>query len=559
MKVFDMHIHARNAVQNPEQILEKMDKAGVYGGCVFSNLPKRYNKELGTSFEERLEEIIGWTEGYEDRLFPIMRIHFYEDNIIENIRKAVDAGVCGFKTICADHYVYEERSLEVLREIAKYNKPVIFHSGILWDGRESSKYNRPVHWEALVNVEGLRFSMGHCSWPWIDECVALYGQFLNASNTKKPAEMFFDTTPGTPDIYREELFRKIYLNGYDTGHNVMFGTDCTAHTYSDKWASKWVKRDREILEELGVSKGNIENYYYNNLLRFLGKTGDVEHMKPVPDNAGGWTSANPEVVEIIEKWYKKLNFPKNFDREFYDALKKIRISDIVNIEEYDIFCENGKRNLLSFLFMCEKLAEKYHEKGIDEKILYDTLSDIVIWTNTWSNLKGEIYLSQLDWLQNHLKMKLFRLGRLQFCMAESNYDIEKYGVKKGDKIIEIHVPEGEPLDHEECLKSIDMAKKFFADYFPEFDYKCFTAHSWMLDETLQTVLKPESNILKFAQMFEPFHKEESDAILRYIFRWDTTRYNLRYAPSYNDFTQKIKSDTLKGKKFYEVTGILKMN
>ena len=133
MKIFDMHIH-EHAAPNPEDLLKKMEAAGVYGGCIFSHQPY-INKpgsvfEDGKSFDERLTNVLGWTKGYEDRLFPIIWIHPYEENIIENIHKAVDAGICGFKIICNDFFVYEEKSLEVLREIASLDKPVFFHSGM---------------------------------------------------------------------------------------------------------------------------------------------------------------------------------------------------------------------------------------------------------------------------------------------------------------------------------------------------------------------------------------------------------------------------------------------
>ena len=162
---------------------------------------------------------------------------------------------------------------------------------------------------------------------------------------------------------------------------------------------------------------------------------------------------------IIDKWYKKLEFPKIYDREFYSALDKIRISDAISIETYDVCSMEGKRNLLSFLFMCEGLAHKYREKGIGEEILLATLSDLVIWTKTWSDLKSELYLGQLDWLKRHLEMRLFRLGRLHFCMGQAECDIPWRGVNAGDNILEIHIPEGEPLSKEACLKSIETAKK----------------------------------------------------------------------------------------------------
>ena len=254
MKIFDAHIHARNITPNPEVLIQEMDKAGVYGGCVFSTRPLEYDEKIGLSFEGRVEEVLGWSKGYEDRIFPVLWIHPYEENILEKVEIAVSKGICAFKIICGDFFVSDEQCIKVLTKIAELGKPVFFHSGILWDGMVSSIYNKPLNWEALMGIKGLRFSMGHCSWPWIDECIALYGEFLNALLVGDAAEMFFDITPGTPKIYREELLTKLYTIGYDVGKNIMFGTDSNATGYNDKWVSDWLETDENILNKLGVSE-----------------------------------------------------------------------------------------------------------------------------------------------------------------------------------------------------------------------------------------------------------------------------------------------------------------
>ena len=564
MKIFDMHIHAQNTEPKPEGLLKKMEKAGVYGGCIFSNKPrlprdmKGTKFETRTSFDERLKEVIGWTKGYEDRLFPVIWIHPDEENIIENIHKAVKAGICGFKIICNDFYVYEEKCMKVLREIAKLNKPVFFHSGILWDSGVSSKYNRPLNWEALLEIEGLRFSLGHCSWPWIDECIALYGKFLNSLTKRNTAEMFFDLTPGTPRIYREELLTKLYTIGYDVGKNVMYGTDASAENYNSEWAGYWLGKDAEIMNKLGVSKAHLHLLYHDNLLRFLGKADvKVKHISPVCDAAQEWTPVNKKTKVVIEQWYKKLKFPKKYDEEFYDALQQIKISDAITAENYNLKEKDGKRNLLSYLYMCDELGSKYSERGINEDILLDTLGDIVIWTDTWSNLKNEMYLGEISWLNRHMNMKLFKLGRLQFCMAESELSIPDKGIKKGDNVIEIHIPEGEPLDIAECKKSIEMAKEFFAKYYPEYEYEYFTTHTWLLDKTLDELLKPDSNILKFQQLFEVVAEEKSDAILGYVFKWKTYREDMKNCVCNSGFAEKVKERIKNGGDFYENLGVIK--
>jgi len=556
MKVYDMHIHAWNTAPDPELLLARMEETGVYGGCVFSNWPEEANAAAGTPFEVRLNEVLSWTKGHEDRLFPVLWIHPYEENIIEKLHIAVSRGICAFKIICTDFHVSEERCLAVLREIASLDKPVFFHSGILWDGTVSSGFNRPLNWEALLDVKGLRFSMGHCSWPWIDECIALYGKFLNAQTTKETAEMFLDVTPGTPEIYREELWKKLYTVGYDTGDNLLFGTDSSANDYNPQWAGKWLGIDGKILDALGVSRLNREKLYHDNLMRFLGRSAcRKDHIRPVCDDAGAWSPVNPEVPGIIDRWYKRLRFPADYDREFQEALKNIPVSDTVSIDTWQE--QDGKRNLLSFLFMCSALEEKYLSRGVGEDILLDTLSDVVIWTNTYSELKGELWLGETGWLKRHMSMTLFRLGRLQFGFGEAEADVPEIGLSKGDPIMEIHIPEGPALTPEACQDSIARARAFFAEYYPEYEYKCFTCHSWLLDDSLKELLSPDSNILRFQELFHIVQRDPSDAILRYVFRWDAKRRTLNHCVSSSSFAEKVKTRALSGGSFFECLGVLK--
>ena len=271
MKIYDMHIHLGYAEQTADMI-ERMTEAGVYGGCVFSTPPKEAKDICWKDFDDRLNEVLELSAPYKDRLFPILWIHPYEEDIMKKIDIAVEKGIDGFKIICNDFYVYDKKCLEILQKIADLGKPVFFHSGILWDGNVSSEYNRPLNWEALLEIKGLRFSMGHCSWPWYDECLALYGKFLHTSLHSETSEMFLDLTPGTPVVYREDLFKKLFLTGYNIEGNIMFGTDCTAEDYSSDMAKKWLRIDGELMDKFEVTESDRENIYHNNLMYFLGKT-----------------------------------------------------------------------------------------------------------------------------------------------------------------------------------------------------------------------------------------------------------------------------------------------
>lgn len=276
MKIFDMHIHCNRRPPNGAELIANMEEAGVYGGCVFSTHPVEAgdSEGKGMSFEERLAEVKAWCQGYENRLFPVLWIHPDEEGIEETIDRAVEEGIAAFKVICTDFYANEDRCMRLWQRIADHNKPIFFHSGILWIGTPSSKYNRPVYWEDLMNVKGLRFSMGHCSWPWTDECIALYGELRYAASLRPAAEMFFDLTPGTPPIYRKDLLTKLFTvdYGYDTTKNILFGTDCSAHHYRSESTRRKLTLDGSIMDELGIDEAVRKQIYETNLMRFLGKS-----------------------------------------------------------------------------------------------------------------------------------------------------------------------------------------------------------------------------------------------------------------------------------------------
>ncbi len=263
-----------------------------------------------------------------------------------------------------------------------------------------------------------------------------------------------------------------------------------------------------------------------------------------------------EVESIIRKWYNILGVSKGFDNDFEKALSEVTISDSVCIDTYDSGSD-GKRDFLNFLYMCENLKKKYQERNISEEILIDTLKDISIWTDIWSGIKNELFLGECHWLRRHLSMELFKIGRLQFCMAKAEIDIPHKCVAEGDDIIEIHIPSVGPLKKSECEESIAMARKFFKRYFPSYNYKCFTCHSWLLDESLEELLDETSNIINFRRMFEIVTKEESNEILRYVFGWDTTLENVSKRNPNSAFAAKVKERALEGGKFYDALGVLK--
>ena len=208
--------------------------------------------------------------------------------------------------------------------------------------------------------------------------------------------------------------------------------------------------------------------------------------------------------------------------------------------------------------MCDATEKKHREYGIPEEITVATLKDIVNWAMIWSDLRGELCLFQTHWLSSHMKGRLFRLGRLQFCFGD--YGAEDNGdLKSDDHIMEVHIPAGESMSNAACDESYAMAEEFFKKYFPDYVYKAYTCHSWLLDPTLSEFLPEESNIIRFGKRYKIARLDDSEAIFRYVFRWDTTRENLNDFPAKSSLAKAIKAEIEKGTLFHETLGYIPKN
>lgn len=269
--LYDGHIHIGRGNADTTGLKGKMKKAGVDGGVLLSLPPATFypNGQAETK-EERLDNLFEWVGGDPD-LFPFYWIDPLEQDAVEQVAYACEREVLGFKIICSRFFPGDMRALEVYQSIAANGRPILFHSGILWDGQPSSQYNRPVGFEPLVEIKGLRFALAHISWPWCDENIAVYGKIQHALAHRPDlsAEMFIDTTPGTPPIYREEALTKVFTVGYPVDDNVFFGSDCMANDYDSVLVAGWVETDHKIYDKLGLDKDVVDKIHRKNLLHFI--------------------------------------------------------------------------------------------------------------------------------------------------------------------------------------------------------------------------------------------------------------------------------------------------
>ncbi|MCG8638484.1 MAG: hypothetical protein MI862_02050, partial [Desulfobacterales bacterium] len=162
--ILDCHIHVWTQKGTKEDFHAKLKQAGVDGGIALSLPPQSfpYFGELDKDYttQDRIKDVFYWTEDNEN-LYPFYWIDPMEVDAVDQVNYAVQEGIMGFKVICNNFYPGDERAMKVYRAISRQEKPILFHSGILFDGTNSSHFQRPANFEALLDIDGLKFAMAH--------------------------------------------------------------------------------------------------------------------------------------------------------------------------------------------------------------------------------------------------------------------------------------------------------------------------------------------------------------------------------------------------------------
>ncbi|OGV53005.1 MAG: hypothetical protein A2X49_11320 [Lentisphaerae bacterium GWF2_52_8] len=265
-KIYDGHIHLMPPHGDSPSVFEaKAKSVGIDGGMIISYPPadsRLYvtKKQKAPSNEQRISEIISYCAKISD-YYPCYWINPTEPDAVDQVKYAKEQGIAAIKVICSKYP--PSAGLKAYRKCAELNLPVLFHSGILWDGEVSAEFNRPAAFECLLEVYGLRFALAHVSWPWCDECIALYGKLRQAqfAHPDRKLDMYIDICPGVPDISREDVFKKLVLIGYDVKNSLIFGIDSTANSYDCGWAKYVCDFDLKLFKSMQEKYASFKGYF----------------------------------------------------------------------------------------------------------------------------------------------------------------------------------------------------------------------------------------------------------------------------------------------------------
>lgn len=230
----------------------------------------------------------------------------------------------------------------------------------------------------------------------------------------------------------------------------------------------------------------------------------------------------------LEDLYKRLEIPSSEIVKLNDISKKVNLNYVMDLfykdEEgfFELLEKDYKEKYLEILYIYLNLAirlyDMYIDAEIDLNVYYDTIDDLRIWANNCVKETGVYGLKEVYWVNEHLRMRLFKLGRLQFQKREATEFIEMVKEKgyseyvKKDYFYFVHIPEGGKLSHELVEDSYKRALAFFKD-----DNMIFAAESWILSDRLEMILNENSNLIAFRDDFIILKFEDNvNPIKRYL-------------------------------------------
>ncbi len=131
-------------------------------------------------------------------------------------------------------------------------------------------------------------------------------------------------------------------------------------------------------------------------------------------------------------------------------------------------------------------------------------------------------------------------------------------VSSGDNVVGIHIPRDGRLSSETVDEGIAETKKFLAQCYPDYDYKCFYCASWLCNPQLIFLLGEDKNISKFCKRFNPFTvKSDGMSVFYFVFLIEDNENvleNLDALPENTSLERALKEYYKSGKAIHGMGG-----
>jgi hypothetical protein len=181
-----------------------------------------------------------------------------------------------------------------------------------------------------------------------------------------------------------------------------------------------------------------------------------------------------ESQEYFKTLYHKVIDNSKYNRqmnEFVDKYMKDETEEAyagVDRLAGNLSVHNYSMSMLLLLLCAEPLFQNYQEKEIPETIFWDTMKDLYCKLMECHQVYGIWGTFVRSWYPGFYQMTRFTLGRMQYEYAAfelEEYKLQDYVIKKGDKVINMHIPSSGSFSREIRFDSYKKAYEFYKNNF----------------------------------------------------------------------------------------------
>lgn len=257
MRHSTLAIH-RNGTAPLQHIFNQMKCAGLDRLCL---LPQDYTTQAGSVVISN-EEIRKLVDLAPERFIGFASVDPFDPNAVSGLEFAFGELKLRGLTLYPSRqhfYPFDERLTPLYDLCERYDRPVLFHSGLSWEPHSFAKYSRPIEFEELADARPhLRICLAQFGWPWVRETAMLMLKYPNVYTDT--GALYFDCAR---EFYAQMLTKDIPATWIDRSlrHQVMFGSDNPRFEQI---------RMAEALSHLGFRESTLELIRGENAVEFLG-------------------------------------------------------------------------------------------------------------------------------------------------------------------------------------------------------------------------------------------------------------------------------------------------
>lgn len=128
-------------------------------------------------------------------------------------------------------------------------------------------------------------------------------------------------------------------------------------------------------------------------------------------------------------------------------------------------------------------------------------------------------------------------------------------LRKGDAVLNVHIPARDPLSEENCAAAYADALKIIGKCYPEALSNAFICNSWMMEKRLKDIMGRETNITRFMDRFTGFPlRSDGRAVYTFLYRMPDAE-GPEVLPEDSSMRRIVKDWLIAGNYIYEKGGV----